>query len=50
MNITKKTGVALGVLLSALCVPMVCLVSACVRTHKEPKAKKQTSTNKRKKK
>ena len=50
MSINKKTGVAFGVLVSALCVPLVCLVSACVRTHKEAKAKKQTSSNKRKKK
>ena len=50
MSTNKKIGVALGVLMSALCVPLVCLVSACVRTHKEAKAKKQTSSNKRKKK
>ena len=50
MSTNKKIGVALGVLLSALCVPLVCLVSACVRTHKEAKAKKQTSSHKRKNK
>ena len=50
MSINKKTGVALGVLMSVLCVPLVCLVSACVHTHKEAKAKKQTSSNTSKKK
>ncbi len=50
MSTNKKIGVTLGVLMSTLCVPLVCLVSACVCKHKEAKAKKQTSSNKRKKK
>ena len=39
MSTNKKIGVALGVLVSALCVPLVCLWCACVRTHKEAKEK-----------
>ena len=54
MSSNKKTGVALGVavcaLVSALVMPLVCLVSACVRTHKDPKQKNRLAHSNSKKK
>jgi hypothetical protein len=54
MSSNKKTVTALSVLacalVSALVMPLVVLMSACVCTHKEPKAKKQTSPHISKKK
>jgi len=54
MSSNKKTVTALSVLVcalvSALVMPLVCLVSACVRTHKEPKQKNRLAHSNSKKK
>ena len=39
MSINKKTGVAFGVLVSALCVPLVCLVSYLMCSNRHPAEK-----------
>ena len=50
MSTNKKTVTALSVLVCALVMPLVVLLSCLMCTHKEPKAKKQTSSNKHKNK
>jgi len=54
MSSNKKTVTALSVLVcalvSALVMPLVVLMSACVRTHKEPKQKNRLADSNSKKK